>query len=614
MANFLSEESLSGGTKDPPENSQDLSGKPDLSQDKELEHLRQMLFSRELALLEQIARNQGAKEFNTQKVSEVLAESIILRAGKDKQLNIALEPVVDDILKASLSRRKNDFVNVLFPLIGPVIRKSISETFLSMLGNVSQSLEVAFSWRGLRWRFESWRSGKSFNEIVLLHTVLYRVEQVFFIHSETGLPLAHVVSEEAPAQDADMVSGMLTAIQDFVRDSFSGSDDGGLNSLHMGDTSLIIEKNDVAYVACLVRGTPPADFRGQVQDSLDLMMVEYAEALADFSGDTAPFLTAVRYLQPLLLARYAQEEKKVPFWAKIVPVLCLLGILSWGSYVWYEGFTRNALLEKAVHSLNGYPGIIVTNVIEHKDAPWEVLTFKDDLAPHPEEILQEKGFLPDLLNLKVVPFLSYNSAIILRRVENALAPPDTVTLKLKKDGTLVLSGKAPMNWIVHSRDAALSLPGVKRVDISGLYDPLLEQVLALVKEINGTSINFSLGKDVPVGEDFAKLEEVVDKLVLLEKIAKKNNLAVSLTIYGHADNIGSQKRNYEISQARTKTVAAQLYARGSSILVSLYGMGSEFSKEGAKGKLYAGDQASRRIELRVTLSRAVSAGNLFGDR
>ncbi len=355
MSNFLSEESLPGETESPAVHRHDSSGYSEISQDKELERLRQMLFAREIALLKEVAQNQEAKQFNTEKVSEVLAESIILRAGKDRQLNIALEPVVDDILKASLSRRKNDFINVLFPLIGPVIRKSISETFLSMLGNFSQSLEVAFSWRGLRWRFESWRSGRPFNEIVLLHTVLYRVEQVFFIHSESGLPLSHVVNEEVAAQDVDMVSGMLTAIQDFVRDSFSSEEESSLDSLKMGDMSLIIEKNDTAYVACVVRGTPPTNFRKMLQESLELMMVEYAGPLSDFSGDTAPFLTAVRYLQPLLLSRYAQEEKRIPFWAKAVSVLCLVALLAGGGWFCYQKATRNAQLEKAVLSLNGHP-------------------------------------------------------------------------------------------------------------------------------------------------------------------------------------------------------------------------------------------------------------------
>ncbi len=614
MSNFLSEESTPGGTKDPSEDSFDSSGAPSaFPHDKELESLRQLLFARELALLEDVVRNQREKRFNAEKISEVIAESITLRAGRDKQINVALEPVVDDIFKKSLTRRKNDFVKLLFPLIGPVIRKSISETLLSMLSNISQSLEVAFSWRGLRWRFESWRSGRPFNEIVLLHSVIYRVEQIFFIHSETGLLLSHVVNEKVPAQDADMVSGMLTAIQDFVQDSFSGNEDNTLQSLHMGEISLIIEKNDMAYVACVVRGTPPADFRASLQDSFDMMLVEYAEPLAEFSGDTSPFLTAVRYLQPLLLSRYTKEEKKIPFWAKSVSVICLLGILSWGGYIWHEKRTRNTEIKKALLLLNEFPGIIVTNVVEHGNGPWEALTFRDELAPFPEKILQKNGFSPTLIDFTTIPFISYDSSIILRRIKDVLSPPDTVTMEFKKDGALILTGDASMNWIFRARDVVKTVPGVKDVDISGLHNPLMDQAWELIREVNGASVLFPLGKDTPVGKELAKLEEVVNKLVQLEKIARKNDLVLSLTIYGHADAVGSEKKNYEISQARTKTVAARLYAKHSNILISTYGMGSEFSKDCSRENMYTGDQSSRKIEFHATLSRAVSVDSLFGD-
>ena len=171
--------------------------------DAELARLRELLFTRELALLDKIQASLDSPRYNTQKVSKVLAEAILLRSEKDDHLNVALEPVVDDIVRNSLHKRPTDFVNALFPLMGPSIRKSISESFNSMLGSFSKSMEMAFSWKGLRWRAEALRSGQSFSEVVMLHTLVYRVEQIFFIHSDTGLVLSHLIHEGAGAQDAD---------------------------------------------------------------------------------------------------------------------------------------------------------------------------------------------------------------------------------------------------------------------------------------------------------------------------------------------------------------------------------------------------------------------------
>ena len=56
---------------------------------------------------------------------------------------------------------------------------------------------------------------------MLKHTLVYRVEHVFLIHRHTSLLIAHAASQDATSQDPQLVSSMLAAIQDFVRDSFS---------------------------------------------------------------------------------------------------------------------------------------------------------------------------------------------------------------------------------------------------------------------------------------------------------------------------------------------------------------------------------------------------------
>ena len=93
---------------------------------------------------------------------------------------------------------------------------------------MNQTLGRSFSAQGLKWRLEAWRTGKALREVVLLRTLVYRVEQVFLIHRETGLLLQHVsAGPRRASQDADMVSGMLTAIRDFVQDSFGGKERAG---------------------------------------------------------------------------------------------------------------------------------------------------------------------------------------------------------------------------------------------------------------------------------------------------------------------------------------------------------------------------------------------------
>ena len=54
-----------------------------------------------------------------------------------------------------------------------------------------------------------------------------------------------------------MVSGMLTAIRDFVQDSFRVADSESLEALKVGELSVWIEQGPRAIIAAVLRGTAP---------------------------------------------------------------------------------------------------------------------------------------------------------------------------------------------------------------------------------------------------------------------------------------------------------------------------------------------------------------------
>jgi OOP family OmpA-OmpF porin len=94
---------------------------------------------------------------------------------------------------------------------------------------------------------------------VLKHTLVYQVEHVFLVHRHTGLLIAHVAAENAVSQDPQLVSSMLVAIQDFVRDSFSGAEHQGVDSVQLGDLRLWSEPGPFAALVAVIRGDTPSD-------------------------------------------------------------------------------------------------------------------------------------------------------------------------------------------------------------------------------------------------------------------------------------------------------------------------------------------------------------------
>ena len=596
---------------------------PPLPLDPDLAALRALILNREIVLLDQLRERLDNPLSRARDVSEVVAEALLMRAGKDDRLGRSLEPVVETLFKTALRKNPVDFASAFFPLMGPAIRRSIAETFRGMLESFNKSMETAFSWKGLRWRTEALRTGKSFSEIVLLHTLIYRVEQIFLIHKETGLVLAHEVNEGVDSEDADMVSAMLTAIQDFARDCFAGGREGELESLQLGDFTILLEKGPYAYMACVVRGTPPAGFRQDMRTSLELILLECADALTHFDGDTAPFLFARRHLKECLVSRFVDEGKPLPFWAKALPALLVLALVGAFGFWLYAEHTAKLAAEAAalvreqerslfrrtmlgrVDALRAEPGLLVLECLESDSLPWAVTCLRDPNAREPSEVLRQAGSESGDFTLTVFPYMSLQPDMVSLRVREKIHPPESVRVELNDNGILRLSGSATLGWILRARQDALLIPGINGVDVSGVRDPDMAKLQELVGKVESAVVRFPMGKDTPIPEDAPALAEAVNTLVEIENMARNMGMSIGLTVYGHADVIGSEKRNYELSQSRARTLAAMLYARGSSLPVTMYGMGAEYAKDSSS---LQGNLESRRIELRVRMERSTPPG------
>ena len=144
-----------------------------------------------------------------------------------------------------------------FPSLAPPCERPSHTRSRPLLRSINGVVEQRFSFRSLAWRWEAITTGKSFAEIVMLRSLLYRVEQVFLIHRSTGLLLAHRAADTAVVKDAAMVSAMLTAIQDFVQDSFGANQAEKLETMQVGEFTVWIQHGPSAILAGLLRGSPP---------------------------------------------------------------------------------------------------------------------------------------------------------------------------------------------------------------------------------------------------------------------------------------------------------------------------------------------------------------------
>ena len=367
--------------------------------------LRELLVGPEQARLEELQRRLDDRQLRTEDLSHVIAEAIALRLPRDRSLQRALNPLVEDAVRISVARDPSILANTLFPIIGAAVRKSVAHALRGLVESVNQTLERSFSLESLRWRIEALRTGKSFGEIVLTHSLRYRVEQVFLIHRETGLLLQHAARAGQIVQDSDLVSCMLTAIQDFVRDSFTGAGGQEVETIELGEFNLWVQHGPAATLAAVVSGTPPPELRSLLERTLEQIHSDYAAPLSSFKGDTSTFTGAQSLLQGCLLGRGAPAAKNKRRGFFILAAVAVIALIAAGLFLVIRHQSR---WDKLLLRLRSEPGIVLTSA-EESWGRYHLSGLRDPLSTDPETLIRASGIDPARVTAHWEPYVSLHA-------------------------------------------------------------------------------------------------------------------------------------------------------------------------------------------------------------
>ncbi|MGB8784081.1 MAG: hypothetical protein WCD02_13265, partial [Terriglobales bacterium] len=345
--------------------------------------LRELLVGPEQSRLEELQRRLDDRGLRTEDLSQVVAEAIALRARRDRGLQQTLNPMIEEAVRISVTRDPAVLANTLFPVIGEAVRKSVAHALRGLVESVNQTLERSLSFEALKWRVEALRTGRTFGEIVLTRSLRYRVEQVFLIHRETGLLLQHVAREDQVIQDSDLVSGMLTAIQDFVRDSFSGTSEHEIETIELGEFNLWVQHGPTTILAAVVSGTPPPELRNVLQRTLERVEAEHGLSMGSFKGDAAAFAEARPLLESCLLGRQTRRVAKHS--RSFFVVFATMLLLAIGHLIFLSERSSRRW-DHLVEQLRKEPGIVLTGAV-HSWGKYDLVGLRDPLSTDPGKLV-----------------------------------------------------------------------------------------------------------------------------------------------------------------------------------------------------------------------------------
>ena len=138
-----------------------------------------------------------------------------------------------------------------------------------------------------------------------------QIEEVFLVYRD-GVLLYHLSRSLSQDKDEDVLSGMLTAVTEFVRDAFVYGEHRELHQLDFGDYRIMIERGHNLYLAVVYSGKGASVIKKRVRWVLNQIEAAYAGVLEKWDGDMDKVVGARDLIREYLLKSNGRPFRGLP--------------------------------------------------------------------------------------------------------------------------------------------------------------------------------------------------------------------------------------------------------------------------------------------------------------
>jgi hypothetical protein len=232
-----------------------------------LGQIRSILLKDDRNEIDSIKKTLYNKEELAKEVSPIVEERV--QYIKDNFRKEFGKPV-DKIVEMKLEESKEQLLNVIYPVLGQMIRKFVNYQFQLLKDRIDNQVNSVFSSRGILGQIKSKVFGLSSSDIVLSDLDKPMIEEVYVIQRDSGLLLGSF--SRKVTVDKDMIAGMLTAIKSFVEDAFQ-REKQELELIEYGNYKILIQNFFSYYISVAVSGS----LSNKERDVISETLLEFAE-------------------------------------------------------------------------------------------------------------------------------------------------------------------------------------------------------------------------------------------------------------------------------------------------------------------------------------------------
>lgn len=130
------------------------------------------------------------------------------------------------------------------------------------------------------------------------------LEDVFLLNHRDGLLIKHETRRLRPDVDTDILSGMLTAVQQFVKDALRGDEYAELNEMTVGHMHILIGRGKWLVLAARIEGDGSEQWTVQIERCIKDMEDHHWDQLEEWDGDMTLARVLTPYIKKLIQGGY----------------------------------------------------------------------------------------------------------------------------------------------------------------------------------------------------------------------------------------------------------------------------------------------------------------------
>ena len=176
-----------------------------------------------------------------------------------------LGPAITKTLSQQIKESRDEVVQVLYPIIGQMIKKYIQQEIQILSDRIDAQLDTIFSWEKIKQYILSLFGKGSVSSELIRNAVEPQIQEIFLIENDSGLLLGSYSRQKT--LDQDMIAGMLTAIRAFVNDAFSTKEQT-LETIEYDLYKIYIQGFPKFYIAVVISGVITTEFKSKLDDTI----------------------------------------------------------------------------------------------------------------------------------------------------------------------------------------------------------------------------------------------------------------------------------------------------------------------------------------------------------